>query len=159
MTTRFSKLAMALALCSAGAVIALPASAADTKDLNVTASVTGTCKFKTATAETLAFGALDPSVGTNVNASANVLYWCTKGVTTATVAMGNGLSYDGNKRNMKDAVSGDVIPYTLSVTLSGTPGGPTVDLAAAISGQVLGTDYTGKAAGDYSDAVVLTLNP
>lgn len=159
MTTRISKLGIALALCTAGVVSALPASAADNKNLNVTANVTGTCKFKSNTADTLAFGALDPSVGTNVNASTNVLYWCTKGVTTAAVTMGNGLNHDGSKRNMKDSASGDAIPYTLSVTLSGTPGGPTVDLTAAVSGQVLGADYTAKAAGNYADTVVLTLNP
>ena len=159
MTSRFSKLGMVVALCTAGVVTALPASATDTKNLNVTASVAGVCKFKSGAADTLAFPALDPSVGTNVNASQNVLYWCTKGVTGATVAMGNGLNFAGGKRQMKDTVSGDVIPYTLTVAQSGTPGGPTVDLTAAITGQVLGTDYTAKSAGSYSDTVVLTLNP
>jgi len=159
MTTRMSKLGIALALCTAGVLTALPVFAADTKDLNVTANVTGVCKFKSTTADTLAFGALDPSAGGDKNASTNVLYWCTKGVTTNAVAAGNGLNFAGGKRNMKDSVSGDVIPYTLSVTSSGTPGGPSVDLTAAVSGQVLGVDYTAKAAGSYSDTVVLTVNP
>ena len=159
MTTRFSKLAITLSLCTMGVVTALPASAADTKNLNVTASVAGVCKFRSATADTLPFGSLDPAVGTNVNASTNVLYWCTKGVSTNAVTAGNGLNFAGGKRNMKDAVSTDLIPYTLTVTSSGTPGGPTVDLTAAVSGQVLGADYTGKSAGSYSDTVVLTVNP
>ncbi|HSD61195.1 MAG TPA: spore coat protein U domain-containing protein [Burkholderiales bacterium] len=159
MTTRMSKLGIALALCTAGVLTAVPASAADTKDLNVTASVTGVCKFKSSAADTLAFGALDPSVGTDKTVSTNVLYWCTKGVTTNTVTAGNGLNFAGGKRNMKDPVSGDVIPYTLAVTDSGTPGGPSVDLTAAVSGTVLGLDYTGKAAGSYADTVVLTVNP
>lgn len=159
MTTRIEKIGIAMAFCAAGMSMVLPASAADTKNLNVTASVVGVCKFKSNAADTLAFGNLDPSVGTDANASTNVLYWCTKGVTTAAVTMGNGNNFAGSTRNMLDSVSGDTIPYTLSVVLSGTPGGPTVDLTAAISGQVLGADYTGKAAGSYSDIVQLTLNP
>jgi Spore Coat Protein U domain len=159
MLAHFTKSSVAFALCALGVVTAMPASAADTKDLNVTANVTGVCKFRTTTPDTLPFGTLDPSVGTDVNASVNVLYWCTKGVTNNVVTAGQGQNFTGGKNNMKLATGTDLIPYTLSITSTGTPGGPAVNLTAAVSGTVLGTDYTGKTAGSYSDLVVLTVNP
>jgi spore coat protein U-like protein len=133
--------------------------AADSNTLTVTASVTPTCKFSSATS-TLGFGALDPSVGTDVNASNTTQFWCTKGVTTDAVSAGNGLNFAAGKRGMRDTVSSDVIPYSLTLTKDANPNaGPTAPRTLTLAGTVLGTDYSGKAAGSYSDTVTITLTP
>ncbi len=130
---------------------------ADNNTLTVSATVTGTCKFSSATSS-LSFGTLDPSVGGNVNASNTTQFWCTKGV-TETVAAGNGAHYSGTSRQMIEA-GGDLIPYSLALAkdanINQGPGSPRT---LTISGTVLGTDYTGKTAGNYSDIVTLTITP
>ncbi len=127
--------------------------------LTVSASVVGTCKFVSATS-TLAFGALDPSVGTAVNVTGNTTYWCTKGVSTAAITADNGANNSGGRR-MKHATSAtDFIPYSLTLTPSATaPAGPGTPLTLGLAGGVLGADYTAVAAGNYSDTVTLTITP
>lgn len=140
-------------ILTAGSVLA-----SGTNTLTVQASVTGTCKFSSATS-TLNFGALDPSVGTNVNGSTTTQFWCTKG-TTETLSAGQGSNWDGSKRNMKLATGTDLIPYTLTLTPDGSGNtGPGSPRTLTIGGQVLGTDYTGKTAGSYADTVVLNITP
>ena len=135
------------------------AMAADTNTLTVQASVTGTCKFSTG-ASTLNFGALDPSLATNPSATTTTQFWCTKGVSTDVIAAGNGLNFAGGKRQMKDAVSTDVIPYTLTLTKDGNSNtGPAAPRILTIDGSILNSDYTGKSAGSYSDTVVLSITP
>ena len=141
-------------------VLGSVAMAADTNTLTVTASVLGTCKFVAPKTSSLDFGSLDPSVGTDVNASNTTQFWCTKGVTTDVVSAGNGSNWDGAKRNMLDSVSTDLIPYTLTLTKDGSPNaGPASPRTLTIAGQVLGADYTGKSAGSYSDTVIISINP
>lgn len=135
------------------------AMAAGSNTLTVTASVTGTCKFSSGVS-TLDFGSLDPSVGNNVNVSPTTQFWCTKGVSTDVITANNGLNYDGTKRNMLDAVSGDLIPYTLALSMDANPNaGPASPRTLTLNGGVLGADYTGKSAGSYSDTVTLNINP
>jgi spore coat protein U-like protein len=145
-----------------GAVLVLggAALAADSNTLTVSASVTGTCKFASPTSA-LDFGALDPSVGGDVNKSSTTQFWCTKGVTTDTILAGNGQNWDGAKRRMKDPASGDLIAYTLSLTKDANANaGPGALRTLTISGGILGTDYTGKTAGTgYTDTVTLTITP
>jgi hypothetical protein len=61
---------------------------------------------------------------------------------------------------MRDSVSLDLIPYSLTLTPDGsTNQGPASPRTLSISGTVLAADYTGKSSGNYSDTVTLTLNP
>jgi spore coat protein U-like protein len=154
------KMKKLLAITVAAAILAMAgaALAADSNNLTVQASVLGTCKFVSSTS-TLDFGSLDPSVGTNVNGSTTTTFWCTKGVTSDVITAGNGNNYAGGKRQMIDSVSSDVIPYTLTLTPAGVNAGPTSPRTLTIGGQVLGTDYTAKSAGSYSDTVVLNITP
>jgi len=146
---------IALAVFAAGGA----AWAADTNTLTVSASVVGTCKFSSATSA-LTFGALDPSVGGDVNRSATTQFWCTRGVTTAPFTNDQGLHFAAGKNQMRDAVSTDVIPYTLTLTPdTNSNAGPGSPRTLTIAGNVLGTDYTSKTAGNYADTVVLTLTP
>jgi spore coat protein U-like protein len=151
---------LSLAIVFGLVLVAAVSFAADTNTLTVTASVAGTCKFVAPKTSTLDFGSLDPSVGTNANASTTTQFWCTKGVTTDAVNAGNGSHWAGGTRNMLDTVSTDLIPYTLTLTKDGNPNaGPTSPRTLTIAGQVLGTDYTGKSAGNYSDTVIISINP
>lgn len=150
-----------LAALTAVTAIAMAGSAmaADSNTLTVQASVTGTCKFSSPTS-TLNFGALDPSLGTDVPGSTTTQFWCTKGVSTDAIVADNGLNFAGGKRQMKDAVSTDVIPYTLTLTKDGNANaGPATPRTLTVAGNVLGSDYTSKSAGSYSDTVVLNITP
>jgi spore coat protein U-like protein len=132
--------------------------AADTNTLTVTATVVGTCKFVSGSSS-LNFGNLDPSVGTNASASTTVNFWCTKGVTTDSIAADNGAHWSGSSRQMAEA-GGDLIPYSLNLTKdANTNQGPASPRTLTIDGTVLGTDYTSKTAGSYSDTVTLSINP
>ncbi len=156
---------MKRALAAVAAIIVLiwltgAGMAFDTNTVTVQASVVGTCKFQAPKTSTLNFGSLDPSAGSDVTGSTTTQFWCTKGVISDAFAAENGLHYDGAKRNMQDAVSGDVIPYTLGLSKDlNSNEGPTAPRTLTISGSILGTDYTGKTAGSYSDTVTITLNP
>ncbi len=153
------KKSMVLALAM-GLVMALGgvATAVDSNTLTVTANVVGTCKFSSGTSS-LPFGSLDPSVGTNVNASSTTQFWCTKGLATDNITAGNGAHWSGSMRQMAEA-SGDLIPYSLTLTKdSNTNQGPASPRTLTISGTVLGTDYVNKTMGDYTDTVTLTINP
>jgi spore coat protein U-like protein len=152
---KFLAISAAIAIAAAAGT----AMAADSNTLTVNASVTGTCKFSSPTS-TLNFGALDPSLGTNVNGTTTTQFWCTKGVSTDAVVADTGLNPFGGKNQMKDSVSGDVIPYTLALVKDGNANaGPATPRTLTINGQVLGTDYTAKTAGSYSDTVVLNITP
>jgi len=146
---------IALAVLAAGGA----AWAADSNTLTVSANVAGTCRFTGAKTSTLSF-TLDPSVGTDVNASSTTTFWCTRGVTTLPFTNDQGLHFAAGKNQMRDAVSADVIPYTLSLTPDGTlNAGPGSPRTLTIAGNVLGADYTAKSAGTYSDTVILSINP
>ena len=132
--------------------------AADSNTLTVSASVSGTCKFVSSTSS-LNFGALDPSVGNNVNGSTTVDFWCTKGVITDSITAGNGAHWSGSSRQMAEA-GGDLIAYSLTLTKdANTNQGPASPRTLTINGTVLGTDYTGKTAGSYTDTVTLSITP
>ncbi len=149
-----------LVAAAAVALIAMAGAgmAADTNTLTVTASVTPTCKFSSVSS-TLDFGTLDPSSGANVPATGSTTFWCTKGVTTEAASANNGSHWSGSSRQIIGP-GGDLIPYSLSLTKDGlSNGGPTVPRTLTIAGNVLGIDYTGKAAGSYSDTVTITLTP
>ena len=132
---------------------------ADTNTLTVQASVLGTCRFSSPDS-TLSFGALDPSVGTDVSGSIPTTYWCTKGVTPTFSANMGGNSGGGPTRRMVDIGSGDLIPYSLSLSGDSTASaGPGSLRTLTITGNVVGADYISKSAGGYSDTVLISLTP
>jgi spore coat protein U-like protein len=135
------------------------AAAAETQNLTVTASVNAICKF-TSAAQTLTFGALDPSNAVDTSGSgAAVTYKCTKGTTPTSVGVGAGLN---GANNMKNTTTGntDLIPYTLTAAAAGAGQGfgSGGDVAVTLTSRVTAADYADKSAGTYSDTVVLTLN-
>ncbi len=147
-----------IASALAAVFMAGTAMASGTNTLTVTASVTGTCKFVSATS-TLDFGALDPSVGTDVNKSTTTAFWCTKGVTTDSITADNGSHANGTVKRLAGP-GGDYIPYSLTLTKDAlTNAGPGTPRTLTIAGTIAGTDYTGATSGNYSDSVVLSINP
>lgn len=150
----FFAVAIAIALIA----VAGPGMALDQNTLTVSANVLPTCKFSSTTS-TLDFGTLDPSSGANVPGTGTTNFWCTKGVTTEAFSAGNGNNFSGGSRRMAGP-AGDYIPYSLTLTPDGAANaGPTAPRTLAIAGTVLGSDYTGKATGAYSDTVVISLTP
>jgi len=134
--------------------------AADINTVTVTANVVGTCRFNSATS-TLAFGALDPGTGADVNASTSTTFWCTKNASYS-ITDDDGLYETAvNSNRMRHATTlTEYIPYTFSYNpTSGTGDGRTSPITLNISGTVTFANYQNAAAGDYADTVVISINP
>ncbi len=145
---------IALATLAAGV-----AAWADTNTLTVQASVTGTCKFSAATS-TVNFGALDPSSAADASGSTTTNFWCTKGVTTDSIAADTGLNPAGGVRQMKDLAGTDLIPYSLTLLADGSSNaGPLSPRTLTITASITNANYVTKTAGSYADTVVLTITP
>lgn len=153
---------LALALVSAGIVSSSAVMAASTTHvLNVSASVTGNCKFNTAGPTALAFGAIDPSSVVNATATASVTFRCTTG-TTSSMSSDDGLNETGvGAPRMKDA-GANYLPYTMALVgaaQAGTGFGAGQDKTLTVNGTVAVVDFANAAAGAYSDTVTLTIAP
>ncbi len=136
------------------------AMAADNATVTVTANVVGTCKFVSPKTGAVSFGALDPSLATDVNGVVTQpQFWCTKGA-SYTITDDNGVNETGTTYRMVHGTDGtEFIPYSFSYTAGGTGTGPQSPFTMDIAAQVLGTSYANALAGAYSDTVTLTINP
>ncbi|MCS7311674.1 MAG: spore coat U domain-containing protein [Acidobacteria bacterium] len=146
--------------------------AGDTAQVNVLANVLGTCKF--VSGATLNFGNLDPSVGTDANATTSLQFWCTRGA-SYTITDNNGQNSSGTTQRMKHAtVATELIPYSYCYTSSGpaptpcttdttsvtgTGSGPQNPITLNISGTITGSNYTNALVGSYSDTVNMNITP
>jgi spore coat protein U-like protein len=156
-----------LGLITAGLVSIAPAFAASTTNtLNVSATVTGNCKFNSAgpTALTIAnSGAnIDPSVAVDASGTANVLYRCTSG-TTAAVTAANGTNASGAQQRVRDGVTANYMNYALALAGGGQTGSgfgsAANDKTLVVTGTIVQADFVNAAAGAYTDTVVLTITP
>jgi spore coat protein U-like protein len=150
-------LAMAMAFVM---VLSGLAMAAGNAQLNVSASVDGTCKFS-APSTNLAFGAIDPSSLSDATANAAITYKCTKGTPATGVTGGNGVNWDGTNRRLSNGGT-DYMKYALEFTndkQTGTGFGSAQDKTLNIKGTILVTEFQNATAGAYTDTVVLTINP
>jgi spore coat protein U-like protein len=152
--------AIAVIACLAAAV---PAAFGDTGTLAITATVLSksVCKFDSKTAS-LAFGALDPAVASDVNATTSVDYVCRGSAPVAAFLFtdDNGQNPSGpGARRMRHAAAPEFLPYGLALSpVSGTiaknaPG------TLTISGTVRWADFRGSMAGTYTDSVVVSILP
>ena len=154
-----------LGLITVGLISVAPAFAASaTHSLGVTATVTGNCRFNTAgpTAVTIAnsAGAIDPTVATDATGTANVLYRCTTGTTSAITA-DNGLNFTTSRRVRIPATT-NYMPFSLLLAGGaqlGTGHGAGQDKTLAVTATILQADFINAAAGAYTDTVVLTITP
>lgn len=159
---------MKLRLATIGVLAAVTAApvfaGSTTHNLNVSATVTGNCRFNTAgpTALTIANSgtAIDPSLTGNATGSANVLFRCTTGTTSAITA-DNGLNFNVSRR-VRIGATTNYMPYTLGLTgnaQAGTGHGAGQDKTLAVTGTIAEADYVNATAGAYTDTVVLTITP
>jgi spore coat protein U-like protein len=159
---RLAVVAAALAVLAflAGAV---PAAFGGTGTLAVTATVLSksNCKFDTSTS-TVNFGALDPAVAADVNATASVGFVCHGSAPVAAFLFtdDNGQNRSGpGARRMRHASAPEFLPYSLLLN----PASGTIPKNApgtlAITGTVRWTDFRGSMAGAYADSVVVSILP
>lgn len=152
-----------LGLIAIGLISVAPAFAASaTHSLGVTATVTGNCRFNTAgpTAVTIAnsAGAIDPTVAVDATGTANVLFRCTTGTTSAITA-NNGANFLVTRRVMFGALP---MPYTLALAGNAQVGsghGAGQDKTLAVTATIIQADFINATAGAYTDTVVLTITP
>ena len=149
-----------LMMVSGLVLLAGVAFAGDTNTVTVSANVVGTCMFDSATS-TLAFGALDPTSGSDVSTSTSTTFWCTKNAPYSITDDDGEHELVANQNRMENTTTaGEFIPYSFSYNpTSGNGSGRTTPITLTISGTVTFTDYQNVAAGGYSDTVVLTIAP
>jgi spore coat protein U-like protein len=159
---RLAAVAAALAVFACLAAVGT-AAFGDTGTLAVTATVLSKsqCKFDTKTS-TLNFGALDPAVAADVNATTSVGYVCRGSAPVAAFLFtdDNGQNPSGpGARRMRHAAAPEFLPYGLAVS----PASGTIPKNApgtlTISGTVRWTDFRGSTAGAYTDSVVVSILP
>ena len=142
---------------------------ADSNSVSVTATVVsrGTCWFTTETSA-LNFGNLDPSNPVDVNASTSVIFRCWRGLfiwfpVTFFIGDDDGLYETGTNANRMrhQTVTTEFLPYSFSLdpTSGTTTGNPTINRTLNISGTVRGVDYQDATMGNYSDMVIVSIEP
>lgn len=150
------------------APIAMSPAAAETANgvLTVQATVVAACSVGSST---LAFGPIDPAVGTTTLPNVNVSVTCTQG-TSFSVGLGDGANASGTQRRMKGASQAQYISYGLFRDSAGTQRfgdsvsaqrliGQTGLGATANSILIYGSIASGQSApaDTYSDTVPITI--
>lgn len=131
--------------------------------LAVTATVLSksNCKFDTNTS-TLNFGALDPAVASDVNATASVDYVCRGSAPIAAFLFtdddGQNPSGPGARR-MRHAAAPEFLPYGLGFSPASGTVPKNVHRTLTISGTVRWSDFRGAMAGAYTDSVIVSILP
>ena len=142
---------------------AVPAAFGDTGTLAVTATVLSksNCRFDTNTS-TLNFGALDPAVASDVDATASVDYVCHGSAPVAAFLFtdDNGRNPSGpGARRMRHAAAPEFLPYGLAFSPASGTVPKNVHRTLTISGTARWTDFRGAMAGAYTDSVVISILP
>lgn len=134
--------------------------AADLLQINVKATVQGTCQFNTV-GTTVSF-TLDPA--STADATGTVAnppqFWCTKG-TVYTITDNGGMQPNGVPYEMKHSTLGEIIPYTFSYADdgTGTGTGKSGAINITINSTVANSAFVDASVGEYNDWVNLTINP
>jgi len=141
------------------ASFAAPAIAGDTATLAISATVSGTCKFTTASFN-MNFGTLDPSAAANQSQSTALTYKCTKGQAATS------FSFDGDATSPASVniTNGtDNIPVALTwavpATLGSGFGTGSTAITMNVTGAFLATDYDSVSAGVYTKNVAVVVAP
>ena len=153
---------LALTGAAVAALVATPALAADTAELGISAEVSGTCNVTTSA---VAFGRVDVTSGSNVDATGGISVTCTNGTAWAAAAdAGNGTGATVTARKMMSGT--DLLNYALYTdsgrttnfgganTISGTGSGSAQ--ASTVYGRVA-SGQTTVPAGSYADSVTISL--
>lgn len=169
MSTKISKLALAISLAVSGVAMA----ASDSADLAVTATVQTACAIgpgalsfgNVAMAVTAGAGTIGSTGDVDADSGTSVEVVCTNG-SSATVTGGNGLNYSSGRRMLSGTV--DYLGYELytssarTTALDTTTGsiaytGTGADDTLTIYGRIPGSSLAAAKAGSYSDTVALSI--
>ena len=139
--------------------------AADSNSLSVTATVIskGNCTFHTKTSA-LDFGSLDPANPIDKSVNTTIIYRCQaqgNRPITFTITDDGGLYETGpNAPRMRHTTQPtEYLSYSLTLNPTSGTVPKTVDFPLTITGTVRGVDYQNVAVGNYSDTVVVSINP
>jgi hypothetical protein len=140
--------------------------AANSSSVSVTATVVsnGSCSFTTSTSA-LNFGNLDLSNPVDVTTTTSVLFRCFRWFVfpvTYFISDDDGLYETGpNANRMRHtSVTTEYLPYNFTLNpQSGTVTGNWANHTLTITGTVRGVDYQDATAGNYSDRVVISIEP
>lgn len=139
--------------------------AADSNVVSVTATVIsrGNCTFRSKTAA-LDFGTLDPANPTDISVNTTIIYRCqAQGNRPITFAIteDDGLYETGpNAPRMRHTTQlTEYLAYGLTLTPTSGTVPKTVEFPLTVTGTVRGVDYQDARIGNYSDTVVITIEP
>jgi hypothetical protein len=157
-----------IALVAAAALLAgSQAFAADTANLQLTATVNGVCKLYGASTMTFSnptgSGAIDPT-GADATGSSTVKYRCTKGLAPSAFTIGGDAAATGHTGSLAAQTSGntDSLGYSLSWTNPTTVGagmGSGNDISVTVNGTILATQFVNATADTYKATVVVSISP
>lgn len=136
----------------------LAAAASTTHQLNVSATVQGSCRFNSSGPTALSFGGIDPASTANAVANANVLFRCTSGTTSSVTKAG--VNDSAGTHRVTDG--SNFIPYTATLAGDvqvGTGYGAGQDKTLTVTGTITPTDFQNAPAGTYTDTLTLTIAP
>ena len=122
-----------------------------------------TCSFNSPPA-TLAFGNLDPGVGTDVVVSTTVTFRCTgagPNPVLFSLTDDDGLYETGlNANRMRnDTFLTEFLPYSLTFNPASGSVNKNVTLTVTVSGTARGINYRDASVGGYSDTITVTVAP
>lgn len=148
----------AFAACT-GMLLAAIAAATDSGSMTVSTSVSGTCKFTTATFA-MNFGTLDPLNASDQTSKTALTLKCTKNVSASA------FSFDGvatSPATIQITNGTNSIPVTLAWAAPVTAGsgfGPgSTSISMTVTGTILGANYAAAAAGTYTRNVTVVVGP
>ncbi|HLS86013.1 MAG TPA: spore coat protein U domain-containing protein, partial [Burkholderiales bacterium] len=125
--------------------------------VNVSATVTGNCKFVNSGGSTPLTLSIDPTATTTASGTADVLYRCTNGTSPifALTSASLGSTTAGNLGN-----GSETIPYAFSSTNEGAGAGfgAGSDKKLTVTVTVDQTDAASVSAGTYTDDIAVTIN-
>jgi spore coat protein U-like protein len=155
---KMKKTLILLTIVAVGVFLGAPSFADDTGQVNINATVVGTCKFTTSS--TTVNVTLDPSSGLDVTGNGSLQFWCTKGASYS-VSDDDGLHESGPDQNqVYNSSANEYIPYSFSYTpTGGTGSGPTSPITLNVSATFQYNDYKDASAGTYTDTVTITVSP
>lgn len=132
--------------------------------LSVTATVVSrnSCRFNTGTSS-LNFGTLDPGNPSDKTVSTSVTFRCGGSSPMATffITHDSGLyeTAADAPRMRNTTVTTEYLPYTLSLNPTSGTVRRNTNRTLTISGTVQGTDFQNAYAGNYSDRVIISIEP
>lgn len=150
------------AACLLAAWLPLGASAA-TGSLVVGAAVLSksNCKFANPASATISFGTIDPTLATPQSQSASFTFTCKGSAAVAIydISDDGGLYYAGGNRMRHATTATEYLPYTLTLTPSSGSAPKNVAQIVTATVTVPVASFQQAIAGNFSDTVVITINP